>query len=189
MYKCFLYTQWFSELHVISLTLSTTAHIPLFTVCMEEIYLKGKDGRVQAAILKLTSNVRARSNSKPHMVRGWGSSLTEQELITAHSGLHWCFFFFVSYMKSWKVYGGLASHGSAKTQREDWQLRLGGAALSSQTSGCGLFMYVVSGLLHQSKSQSPKTCTCLCEWYKVKLVCDVGVWVCGCRVCLSGCFI
>lgn len=34
------------------------------------------------------------------------------------------------------------------------------------------------------KSQSLKTCPCVCQWYKIKWVCDVGVWLwtsCSCN--------
>lgn len=55
-------------------------------------------------------------SSESHMVRGLGSALIEHELITALWSL--LVVFLVSYAKSWKVYGGPASHGSAKTQRD-----------------------------------------------------------------------
>lgn len=129
--------------------------------------------RFQATISKLTSNARPLYCWLPY---GWGfmPTLTEEGLITAL----WSpsVVFLVSYMKSWKVYRGLPSHGSAKAQRVSWQLCLGGAAPRALTSGCGLFMYVASGLLHQGTARAWKTCTRFLEWYKIKRGCDVGVW-------------
>lgn len=49
------------------------------------------------------------------MVRGCGSALLNQCVLVSVGNS----FARVSYTKSWKVYGGLASHGSAKTQRGD----------------------------------------------------------------------
>ena len=148
MYKLFLCTQWSSDLYFFSFTLPTTV---LFTFCTQDIYLKGKDGGYRPAILNLTSNVGALCAAEAHMVGGGGSGLIEQELITALLvGFH---FVLVSVVKSWEVYGALASHGSAKTQRGGLTAPCG-AGLSSQTSGCGLFMYFVSGLLTKARARA-----------------------------------
>lgn len=126
---------------------------PAFTFRMQDIYLTVEDGGLKATILTLTSNARLLCSAECHMVNCWGQPSYSQELITALcSPLE---LFLVSY-RSWKLHGGLASHGSAKTQRGGWQLLLGGVALSSQTSGCGLLMHVASGLLHQGIARAWK---------------------------------
>lgn len=107
--------------------------------------------RLEAAILK--PNVRPRNSAEPHVFRGSGSAVVEQELITA---LWSCFF--VSYMKSWKVYGGLASHGSAKTQREDWQLCLGGAARRHLVVVCLCMLPVVSSTRREPEPENVHMC-------------------------------
>lgn len=131
--------------------------------------------RLQATILKLTSNVRALYSAERQMVRGLRAALIEGR--TDYCTLVSTVVFSLSYMRSWKVYGGLACHGCAKTQRGGWQLHLGGAVLSSHTSGCGLFMYVASGLLRQGRVWAWKRAR-LCQSYKIKWMCDAGVWLC-----------